>query len=98
MTNKRLKDILEKHTLWLEGDPAGVRANLSGAKMPMYCKWGASVISNKIRIGCVQKTADEWESWLDSDQQYETKRGTPEFKQIEAVIRAHITYLKYLNQ
>ena len=74
-------------------------ANLENTMLPMYCKWFASVINNeKIKIGCETKTPKEWEKWLKGTEIFETPRNTPEFKQIEAVIRAHITYLKILNQ
>ena len=72
-------------------------ANLNMAYMPMFCKWIASVRNNKIVIGCKEKTPEEWNEWLSSDEEFSTKRGTPEFKQIEAVIRAYIAYLKVLN-
>ena len=35
--------------------------------------------------------------WLKSDKEFETKRGTEEFKQIEACIRAYIAYQKVLK-
>ena len=73
-------------------------ANLSGAIIPMFCKWYYGVVDNKIRIGCKEKTIEEWEEFLDSDEVIETPRNTPEFKQIEAVIRAYIAYLTTLNK
>lgn len=33
MNADQLKDILEKHKLWLCGDPSGARANLVGADL-----------------------------------------------------------------
>lgn len=78
-------------------------ANLSSADnkelayMPMYCKWSLSIIGNKIKVGCEAKTSTEWIKWLKSDEEYDTKRGTEEFKQIEACIRAYITYQKILK-
>ena len=80
------------------------RADLRGAYLkntvlPMYCIWSASVIDKTlIKIGCETKTPKEWEEWLEGTDEFETPRNTPEFKQIEAVIRAHITYLKVLNE
>ena len=79
------------------------RADLSEANnkelayTPMYCKWSLSIIGNKIKVGCKEKTATEWIKWLKSDEEYDTKRGTEEFKQIEACIRAYIAYQKVLN-
>lgn len=73
-------------------------ADLSGANLPMYCKWSNSIINGKIKIGCKTNTPEEWAEWLESDEEFETKRGTQEFKQIEAVIRAYIAYLEVLNK
>ena len=33
MTAKNLQEILRKHTLWLNGDPDGEKANLSGVDL-----------------------------------------------------------------
>jgi len=63
----------------------------------MYCKWSHGIIDGKIKIGCKVKTIEEWEAFLNSDEVIETPRNTPEFKQIEAVIRAHIAYLTTLK-
>ena len=73
------------------------RANLSRAYIPMFCKWFTAIRDNKIIIGCKEKTPEEWNEWLNSDEEFSTKRGTPEFKQIAAVIRAYIAYFKVLN-
>ena len=45
MTKKKLKEILEKHKLWIEGDPAGSVANLSGADLSGANLSGANLIS-----------------------------------------------------
>lgn len=75
-----------------------VRANLEDAYIPMHCKWSYFFINDKIKMGCEEpKTAEEWEVWLASDEEYETPRGTPAFKQIEAVLRACIAYQNVLN-
>lgn len=73
-------------------------AYLSGATIPMFCRWLTGIIDNKIRIGCEVKSIEEWEAFLNSDEVIETPRNTPEFKQIEAMIRAYIAYLTTLNQ
>ena len=73
-------------------------ANLSGATIPMFCKWLTGIVDNKIRIGCELKSIEEWEAFLNSDKVIETPRNTPEFKQIEAMIRAYIAYLTTLNK
>jgi hypothetical protein len=78
-----------------EADLSG--ADLRGADLPIFCKWEYSIVENKIKIGCKIKTIEEWEEWLNSDEEYMTKRNENDFKRIEATIRACITYCKYLN-
>jgi len=112
MKPEELKKILREHKKWLAGN-GGKRADLQGADLrgarlqdadlhntliPIYCKWSSAVCNGNIKIGCITKSPEEWEQWLESDEEYETKRGTDEFKQIEAVIRAHIAYLKVLDK
>ena len=72
-------------------------ANLTNAEIPMFCKRGISFKNNLLIVGCKEKTAQEWEEWLLSDEEFDTPRGTQEFKQIEACIRAGIAYLNTLN-
>jgi hypothetical protein len=73
-------------------------ANLSNTLLPLFCKWTTGVIDNKnIRVGCETKSPEEWENWLASEEEFSTPRTHPDFKQIEAVIRAYIAYLKTLN-
>ena len=79
-------------------------ANLSGAKnkesayLPVFCKWHHCLIGYKIKIGCKEKTIKEWDSFFASEEEYETKRNTDEFKQIEAVYNAYKAYLQTLNK
>ena len=42
-TTAELKDILNKHALWLKGDPSGVRADLSGADLYRANLYGADL-------------------------------------------------------
>ncbi len=78
-------------------------ADLRGAKnketanLPIHCKWSATVIGNKIQIGCKEKTIEEWDSFFASDEIYETQRGTDDFKQIQATYEAYKAYLTFLN-
>jgi len=80
-----------------------VRASLDEAslvraiKIPMYCKWYHGVTENKINIGCKNKTIEEWDLFFNSEDELETKRGTQEFKQIQAVFEAYKAYLNFLN-
>jgi len=79
-------------------------ANLEGAKnkdlsyMPQFCKWSHSIIRNKIQIGCKQKTISEWEEFFNSDKEFDTKRDTEDFKQIQAVFESYKAYLNHLNK
>ena len=54
-TMEELNDILNKHGLWLKGDPYGVRADLSGAKninYPIACPEKGSFTAFKKVPGC----------------------------------------------
>jgi hypothetical protein len=78
-------------------------ANLNGAslnraiKIPMYCKWRHGITEGEIHIGCKQATIEEWDLFFNSEDELETKRGTQEFKQIQAVFEAYKAYLNFLN-
>ena len=67
------------------------------AKLPIYCKWSSSIIGNKIQIGCKTMTIEEWDLFFESLEEFQTKRGTQEFKQIQAVYLANKSYLTFLN-
>ena len=67
------------------------------AKLPIYCKWSSSIIGNKIQIGCKTMTIKEWDLFFESLEEFQTKRGTEEFKQIQAVYLANKSYLTFLN-
>ena len=77
-------------------------ANLRGAEnketayMPIFCKWSVCIIGDKIKIGCKEKTINEWDSFFASNEEFETKRGTNDFKQIEAVYLAYKAYYLHL--
>jgi hypothetical protein len=73
-------------------------ANLKGAKIPLNCYWSFGIIDDKIFVGCKEKTPQEWEEWLATDEEFSTQRGTERFKKIEACIRASIAYYNVLNQ
>ena len=79
-------------------------ANLNDAKnketayLPILCKWSHCIIGDKIKIGCKEKTIKEWDCFFASEKEYETKRSTEEFKQIEAVYNAYKAYLQTLNK
>ncbi len=78
-------------------------ANLSSAKnkktanIPLYCTWSFSILGDKIQIGCEARNIEEWDDFFASTQELSTKRGTKEFKQIEAIYLACKSYLTHLK-
>ena len=73
-------------------------AYLENANLPIFSKWSVGIIDNKIiKIGCKEKTISDWDSFFASEEEFDTKRGTAEFKQIEAMYLAHKAYLTHLN-
>lgn len=74
-------------------------ANLSRAiKIPIFCKWGVGITENNlINIGCKKMTIKEWDLFFNSDKEFETKRNTEQFKQIQATYEAYKAYLTFLN-
>ena len=80
------------------------RANLSGAEnketayLPIFCKWTPCIIGNRIRIGCKEKTIQEWDYFFASNETFETSRDSEDFKQIEAVYLAYKAYFQHLNK
>ncbi len=52
----------------------------------------------KNKIGCEEKTVEEWDLFFNSNEVFETKRDTDEFKQIQATYNAFKAYLQTLNQ
>ena len=79
------------------------RANLYDAKnkgqayLHMYCKWSHAIIGDKIKIGCKEKTIEEWDLFFKSDETYDTDRNTEDFKQIQAVYLSYKAYLTHLK-
>jgi len=79
-------------------------ANLEGAKnienayLPVFCRWSVCHINGKIKIGCKEKNIEEWDIFFNSNEEYETKRDTQEFKQIQAVYESYKAYLTFLNK
>jgi len=73
-------------------------ADLYGANLPLFSKWNTSIINNRIiKIGCKKMTIEDWDSFFASEEEFETKRGTAEFKQIEAMYLAYKAYVTHLN-
>jgi hypothetical protein len=71
--------------------------NKEQAYLPMFCKWSNAIIGDKIKIGCKEKTIEDWDLFFASDETYETDRKTEDFKQIQAVYLAYKAYLTHLK-
>ncbi len=87
-----------------------IDTKLRGTNLPIYSKnhvtfsvkspnatiENISLNDIQIKIGCKEKSIPEWDRWFDSEEEYETKRGTFEFRQIEAHYEAVKAYLTKL--
>lgn len=60
-------------------------------------KWQLTLTDNHIKYGCIQKTIQEWVDWLQSDEEFETKRSSKKFKIIEMSLNLAIEQWKQLN-
>ena len=72
--------------------------NKETAILPIFCKWSYGIKGDLIKIGCVEKTIEQWDLWFDSEEEYSISRGTEEFKQIEAIYNALKYYYLTLNK
>ena len=82
----------------LRGADLSGAENIETAYLPIFCKWTPSIIGNKIKIGCKEKTIEEWDYFFSSNETFETSRDTEQFKQIEAVYLAYKAYYLHLNK
>lgn len=57
-----------------------------------------TLTDNHIRYGCEQKTVEEWEKWLDSDDEFETKRSDDSFKIIEMALKLAMEQHRQINK
>ena len=79
-------------------------SNLINAKnketviLPIFCKWNYGIKGDLIKIGCVEKTIEQWDLWFDSEEEYSTSRNTKDFKQIQAIYNALKAYYLTLNK
>ena len=74
-------------------------ANLEGADLPMFSKWSMVKKENDIfRIGCKEKTFEEWDLFFASESEFETKRGSDDFIRIQAMYLANKLYYSFLNE
>ena len=72
--------------------------NKETAILPIFCKWSYGIKGDLIKIGCVEKTIEQWDLWFDSEKVYSTSRNTKDFKQIEAIYNALKYYYLTLNK
>ena len=74
-------------------------ANLEDAHIPIYARWGFAFKNDKLKIGCKIKTIDDWKDWFEnSTEEFITKRGTEDFKRLQAMYYAHEVYYNFLNK
>ena len=72
--------------------------NKETAILPIFCKWSYGIKGDLIKIGCVEKTIEQWDLWFDSEEEYSISRNTKDFKQIQAVYNALKAYYLTLNK
>ena len=99
--NNTIKDTIEEA---VRNNVNLYNANLNNAKnketaiLPIFCKWSYGIKGDLIKIGCVEKTIEQWDLWFDSEEEYSTSRNTKDFKQIQAVYNALKAYYLTLNK
>ena len=81
-------------------------SDLRGSKMPIYSKWNISIIAliplpklitdYEIKIGCKQKSIENWDIWFSGTDTFDTPRNTESFIRINAQYIATREYLKFL--
>lgn len=72
-------------------------ADLSSAFITPHSKWLTGIKNNLIKIGCKEKTIEEWDLWFAGDEVFSTKRGTKEFAKIQAnylAVKAYVMFMK----
>ena len=82
------------------------QADLSEAKIEIYSKWKIFTIAlipspklitdYEIKIGCKQKSIENWDIWFSSTDTFDTPRNTENFIRIEAEYKATKAYLVHL--
>jgi uncharacterized protein YjbI with pentapeptide repeats len=72
-------------------------ADLTGAYIPIYCKWGVSIVDENIKIGCKIKSIEEWDTFFASDEEFTTARKTDDFIRIRAMYEAYKSYINVIN-
>ena len=82
------------------------KADLREAKIEIYSKWKIFTIAlipspklitdYEIKIGCKQKSIENWDIWFSSTDTFDTPRNTENFIRIEAEYKATKAYLVHL--
>ena len=75
-----------------------IDSDLKGVSISVFCKWALSYKNDLIRIGCKEKTIEDWDSFFESNRIYKTKRDTEDFKRIRANYEALKTYLNIMKK
>jgi uncharacterized protein YjbI with pentapeptide repeats len=70
---------------------------LGGLMIP-HCKWVyGQDCDGKIIIGCKRKTIQEWEEWFAGTEEFDSKRGSEDFKKIQACFEATKTFMNFMK-
>jgi len=77
-------------------------ANLSSADLidtfiGPTSKWCVGMKNDLIKIGCKEKSIEDWDIWFAGTEEYSTKRGTKEFAMIQAhyeSVKAYVLFMK----
>ncbi len=87
--------------IWKSGDFLGgdfLGGEFRGGIMMPLCKWVYGFTAEgKIKIGCEEKTIEEWNAWFASTEVKSTKRDTIAFKKIQASFEAAKAYLNFMG-
>ena len=64
----------------------------------MYSKLNFSIKGDFLKIGCKEKSFEEWKGWFsNSKEKFETEMDSEDFKRIKAMFLAHKAYYEYLK-
>jgi len=82
----------------LRGSDLSGAKNIDKALIPMYSKWNFSIKGDFLKIGCKDKSFEEWKDWFsNSKEKFETERDSEDFKRIKAMFLAHKAYYEFLK-
>ena len=68
-----------------------------GGTHSMMSKYIPLINGDNIEIGCKRKTVEEWNEWFSGKEEFDTKRGTKEFKMIYAHFKACAAYVEAMK-